>query len=121
MISPVMKLYKLGDSNFNADLNYELEARVAGLKKGNLTFGTKVIYSGARGSYDIGYYIGASKDGKTAVCLLGGRYGWKPGCVSRVSPGHLFVTDWEDRHVNENENSGRGTIRDALDEIKEQI
>ena len=118
MTSPVLRSYKLGDSNFNADLNYELEGRRAGIQKGPLTFGTKIVYAAGRGSYDLGYYIGASKDGKTAVCLLGGRYGWKPGSVSRIAPHHLLVTDWEEYHVDTNQ--ARGSLLDALEEVKAQ-
>lgn len=119
MTSPAISTYTLGDSRFNADLSYQLEARVSGLKKSTLAFGTKVIYSGARGSYDIGYYLGSSKDGKTAVCLLGGRYGWRPSCVSRVSPNHLLVTNWEDHHIDCTQT--RGSLNDAFEEIKEQV
>lgn len=117
-----IKPYTLATSKFNADLDAPVNVRVSGLSEGQIAFGTKVMYTAARGSYDIGYYLGLSKDGRTAVCIFGGRYGYYPNSVSRVDPMHLFVTDWEDHHVRSRFNGTPSTdnIHTALEEIRKQ-
>lgn len=92
--TPKPRKFKLGDSNVNIDPDFPVYGYVGG-NKTRLQVGQHIVYSSSRGSYCLGYFLGASKAGE-AVCLLN-TYNYS---ISRISPHHLLVIDWQDAHLN---------------------
>lgn len=91
-----LQKFKLKDKNVNIDPTGYLDIQLNQNTKYVLKPGNKVLYSGDRGSYQVGYYLGVAPNGKDAVCLLDG-YGLS---ISRISPNHLFIVDWTPQQTN---------------------
>lgn len=92
--TPNPRKFKLGDSNVNIDPDFPIYGYIGGGTKVRLHVGQRVVYSASRGSYYVGYFLGSSKSGE-AVCILN-TYGYS---ISRISPHHLLITDWQDAHL----------------------
>lgn len=91
-----LQKFKLKDKNVSIDPAGYLNVPLNQNTKYVLKPGNKVLYSGSRGSYHVGYYLGVAPNGKDAVCLLDG-YGLS---ISRIFPDHLFIVDWTPQQTN---------------------
>lgn len=107
-----LQKFKLKNKNVNIDPDGVLHVTLNQYTKYRLVRGNKVLYSGGRGSYSVGYYLGIAPNGKDAVCIMEG-YGIN---ISRISPDHLFIVDWTPQQTNWNKE-----LEAALQEYTSQL
>lgn len=77
--------------------------------------GSKVMYSGDRGSYSFGYYLGLDNQ-DNAVCVLSS---WRDPSFSRIAPHRVLPLEWESYHLNDIKQER--LLKDILDDYRLKI